>query len=662
MLMALTHKGVKLANKELRKFQKWAKLCVNLSSYLRNIKDELMNKTLVKHFLLSMIVLVFGANCTVADGHDPVTVSHGYSFFGDLKYPANFAHLDYVNPSAPKGGEISQWGFGTFDSFNAYARKGNSASLSSAPYETILTSFADDNTSSYCYLCNTLEYPESRNWAIFNLRDDVTFSDGSALTAEDVKFTFELFMEQGIPSYKAAVSGMVESIDIIDPLKIKFTFSEDAPRRDVIDLAGGIPVFSKAWFASTGARLDESSLTPFIGTGPYVLSSYEINERVTYVRRDDFWGADIPINVGRNNFDRLRIEYFADSAAAFEGFKGGVYSFRSENSSKQWATSYDFGSINSGHIIKTELPNGNLAQAQAYVFNLRREKFKDPLVREALSMMFNFEWSNEQLFYGLYDRVNSFWGNSNLEATGVPKGVELTILQDLVDKGILDVSVLTEPAVMAPVSGLRQLDRKNLRKASALLDEAGWLVNDVGMREKGGQVFTLEVLDSSPAFDRITNPMIENMKSLGIAAKLNRVDPAQEMERSRAYDFDVTTHSMRMSLEPSSGLEQYFGTKAMDASSRNLMGLSDPGVDALIDLVVRSENKEELNDRIRALDRVLRSKRFWIPQWFKSVHTVAYYDQYEHPDPLPPYALGEMDFWWYNSEKGSNLRAAGVLN
>ena len=621
-----------------------------------------MNIDSIKHLLFTISLAVITANNVVADDIDPVTISHGYSFFGDLKYPANFEHLDYVNAKAPKGGEISQWGFGTFDSFNAYARKGNSAALSSAPYETILTSFADDITSSYCYLCTTLEYPESRNWAIFNLRNDVTFSDGSTLSAEDVKFTFELFMEQGIPSYRAAVSGMVKSIEVIDRFKVKFTFSEDAPRRDVIDLAGGIPVFSKAWFERTGARLDESTLTPFIGTGPYVLDSYAINERVIYARRDDFWGEEIPINIGRNNFDRLRIEYFADSASAFEGFKGGVYTFRSENSSKQWATSYNFGSIENGHVIKTELPNGNLAQAQAYVFNLRREKFKDPLVREALSMMFNFEWSNEQLFYGLYDRVNSFWGNSNLEATGVPMGAELSILQDLVSKGLLDAGVLTEPAVMAPVSGPRQLDRKNLRKASALLDEAGWLVNDSGMREKDGATFTLEVLDSSPAFDRITNPMIENMKALGIDAALNRVDPAQEVERSRAYDFDVTTHSMRMSLEPSSSLEQYFGTKAMDESSRNLMGLSDPGVDALIELVVRSETKTELNDRIRALDRVLRAKRFWIPQWFKSVHTVAYYDQYEYPFPLPPYALGEMDFWWYNAEKGTKLKAAGVLN
>jgi microcin C transport system substrate-binding protein len=610
-----------------------------------------MNLGFCNGLVLSAALVVTSAGGLAAESHDPVTVSHGYSYFGDLKYPADFVHLDYVNPNAPKGGEISQWFFGTFDSFNPYARKGNQAVLSSMPFETVLTSFADDATASYCFLCTTVEYPKSLDWAIFTLRDDVRFSDGSALTAEDVKFTFNLFMEQGLPSYRAAVSGMVGDIEVLSPLQIKFIFMEDAPRRDVIDLVGGIPVFSKAWFENTGTRLDESSITPFIGTGPYVLDSYEVNQRVVYARRDDYWGEDIPANVGRNNFDRIRIEYFADSAAAFEGFKGGLYTFRSENSSKQWATSYDFASIDAGHVVKTELPDGNLAMAQAYVFNLRREKFQDRRVREALAMMFNFEWSNEQLFYGLYDRVQSFWGNSELEAQGVPMGAERAVLQPLVDE-----------AVMAPVSGARQLDRKNLRRASKLMDEAGWRVNSEGMREKDGQVFTLEVLDSSPAFDRITNPMIENMKALGIDARLNRVDSAQESERTRAYDFDVTTHSMRMGFEPSSGLEQYFGTKAMEQSSRNLMGLSDPAVDALIEKVVRAKSKEELNTNIRALDRVLRAKRFWIPQWFKAVHTVAYYDQYGYPEPLPPFARGELDFWWFDAQKAAKLEATGVLN
>ena len=621
-----------------------------------------MTLAFFKRVLFLIVFGLAGTGQVLAERHDPVTVSHGYSFFGDLKYPADFPHLDYVNPDAPKGGEISQWGFGTFDSFNAYARKGNTASLSSVPYEAILTGFADDATATYCFLCTTIEYPESLDWAIFNLRDDVTFSDGSAMAAEDVKFTFDLFMEQGLPSYRAAVSGMVASIEVLDPLRIKFIFAEEAPRRDVIELAGGIPVFSKSWFESTGARLDDSSLTPFIGTGPYALESFEINERVIYERRAGYWGENIPANIGRNNFDRIRVEYFADSAAAFEGFKAGVYTFRSENSSKQWATSYDFGAIEAGHVVKTELRDGGLALAQAYVFNLRREKFQDPLVREALGLMFNFEWSNEQLFYGLYDRVNSFWGNSELEAVGVPVGDELAVLQSLVDQGLIHDDILTAPAVMAPVSGSRQLDRKSLRRASFLMDQAGWLVNSDGMREKNGQVFTLEVLAGSPAFDRITNPMIANMKSLGVDASLNRVDWAQVTERSRAYDFDVMNHSMRMSFEPSSGLEQYFGTKAMEGSSRNLMGFSDPAADALIELVVRSESKGDLNTRIRALDRVLRSKIFWIPQWFKAVHTVAYYDQYEHPDPLPPYALGELDFWWFNAEKAGVLDAAGALN
>lgn len=616
--------------------------------------------TLLGAFAISGIGI---ASMAKADGHDPITVSHGYSFFGDLKYPADFPHLDYVNPDAPKGGEMSQWTSGTFDSFNPYARKGNQGALSATPFENILTAFADDVNASYCLLCTTLEYPESKDWVIFNLRDDVQFSDGSAMTADDVKFTFELFMEQGLPSYRAAVSGMVDGIEVLGPQKIKFTFTQNAPRRDVIDLAGGIPVFSKSWFERTETRLDDSSLIPFVGTGPYVLDSYDINRRIVYKRRDDYWGADHPINVGRNNLDRIRIEYFSDSSAAFEGFKAGAYTFRNENSSKGWATEYDFPGVQNGHIVKAELPNGRMATSQSFVFNLRREKFQDPLVREALSLMFNFEWSNEKLFYGLYERIHSFWENSNMAADGPPSAAELAILQPLVDQGLLDSSILTADAVRGPSSGPRQLDRKNLRRASALLDEAGWMVNpdNNGLREKNGEVLSVQVLESSPAFDRIINPMVKNMVALGIDASLNRVDPAQEVELSRAYDFDMITHQMPMAFEPSSGLEQYFGTKAMENSSRNVMGLSDPAVDALIELIVRAETKPEMETRVTALDRVLRSKRFWVPQWYKDVHTVAYYDQYEHPETLPPFALGQMDFWWYNAEKGEALKAAGVL-
>ena len=312
-------------------------------------------------------------------------------------------------------------------------------------------------------------------------------------------------------------------------------------------------------------------------------------------------------------------------------------------------------------MVKAELPDGNLGTGQSFVFNLRREKFQDPRVREAIALMFNFEWSNQQLFFGLYDRINSFWENSDLAAVGVPSEAELAVLRPLVDQGLFDASILTDDAVMAPTSGARQLDRRNLRRASGLLDEAGWIINSRGLREKNGVILEIEFLESSPAFDRVINPYVENLKAIGIDARLNRVDPAQEVDRLRSYNFDMTTHNMRMSFEPGSGLEQYFGTKAMAASTRNAMGLSDPGIDALIDIVVNAQTKPDLNAAVSALDRALRAKRFWVPQWYKNVHTVAYYDQYEYPEPLPPFARGELDFWWFNAEKAAELKAKGAL-
>ncbi|NQY58717.1 extracellular solute-binding protein [Cognatishimia sp.] len=607
----------------------------------------------------SLVGMVMAASSVFAD--ENVTISHGYNFFGDLKYPADYQQLNYVNAAAPKGGEIAIWGMGTFDSFNPYTRKGRAGGSPSIGHEDILTTFADDPTASYCFLCETMEYPEDLSWVIFNLRDDVTFPDGKGWSAEDLKFTFDLFMEQGLPSFRAAFGAFISDVEILDTHRIKFSFNADSPGRDRIGLAGIFPAFSKAWFEETGARLDESSLVPIMGTGIYELDSYEINQQVVYKRRDDYWAEDLPVSVGRYNFDQIRIEYFADSSAAFEGFKAGEYTFRSENSSKSWATSYNFPALSDGHVIKTELHNGNLAQAQGYVFNLRREKFQDKRVREAIGMMFNFEWSNESLFFGLYERVNGFWGNSDMEALGTPSDAEMALLKPLVDEGLLDASILTDEAILPPVSGARQLDRGNLRKASALLDEAGWVVGDDGMRRKDGEVLSVEILDSSPAFDRIHNPFIENLKRLGVEAVLNRVDPAQETDRTRSYDFDLTTHVMTQALEPSTGLEQWFGSEARNESSRNLMGLNSPAVDRLIENVVGATTKEEMRVGVRALDRVLRAEVFWVPQWFKDVHTVAFYDQYGYPDPLPDYARGELDFWWFEADKNAELVSAGVL-
>lgn len=598
---------------------------------------------------------------TAAAAEEGITKSHGYNFFGALKYGPDYEHLDYVNPEAPKGGEISVWAPGTFDSFNLYTRKGRAGSLSTIAYESILTTFADDITASYCLLCETMEYPEGIEWVIFNLRPEATFSDGSAMTAEDIKFTHDIFMEQGLPSFRAAFGSMIESVEVLGPHQVKFTFTPDSPKRDRIGLAGTFPAFSKAWFEKTGARIDEGTLTPFLGTGAYALDSYDINRRIVYARQDGYWGEDLPQNRGRNNFDRIRVEYFADSNAAFEGFKAGEYTFRNENSSKEWATSYDFSAISNGWVKKEELANGNMAQGQGWVINLRREKFQDRRVREALGLMFNFEWSNESLFYGLYERVRSFWGNSPMEAQGMPGAEEAAILQPLVEEGLLEAAILTDEVQQPPVSKSRQLDRANLRRASKLLEEAGWIVGDDGMRRKDGKLLTVEILESSPAFDRIINPYVNNLRKLGVDASLNRVDPAQETSRIREYDFDMTIHSFVLPWEPSTGLKQWFATEAMEGSTRNLMGLSDPAVDRLIEEVVAAESKEEMENHVRALDRVLRQKLFWVPQWFKDVYTVAYYDQYSYPENLPPFSLGQLDFWWFDQEKHDALVAAGAL-
>lgn len=596
-----------------------------------------------------------------AGAEEKIIETHGYNFFGELEYGAEFDHLNYVNPEAPKGGEIAIWTLGVFDSFNLYTRKGNAGALATIGHEDVLTSYADDPTAVYCLLCTTMEYPESIDWVIFNLRDDVTMADGRPWTASDLKFTFDMFMTDGLPSFRAAFGAFVEEVEVLDTHRVRFRFSPDSPMRDRIGLAGSMPAFSQAWFEENDYKISEPNILPIMGTGPYEVDSYEIPSRVIAKRRDDYWGADLPVNKGRNNFDSIRVEYFGDSVAAFEAFKAGAYTFRSENSSKSWATGYDFPGIANGYVKKEELRDGSHSPMQSYVFNLRRDIFADIRVREAVGLMFNFEWSNESLFYGLYDRVTSFWGNSDLQAVGVPSEGELALLQPLVDAGQLDAAILTEEAVEPPVSSTRQVDRKNLRKASALLDEAGWVVGDDGMRRKDGQVLTIEFLDSSPAFDRITLPFVENLKRLGIDASLNRVDPAQENERQRKYDFDMTTHNGRMALEPSTGLKQWFGSEGVDESSRNLMGVADPAVDALIEHVIAAQSKAELKTAVHALDRVLRAKKFWVPQWFKSVHTVAYYDMFEYPTPLPDYARGELDFWWYNAEKHEALKAAGAL-
>jgi microcin C transport system substrate-binding protein len=608
---------------------------------------------------LPLAVAVLAVTTLAALAQATVT-SHAFSYFGAPKYPADFTHLDYVNPDAPKGGEIALWTMGTFDSFNPYSRKGVAAWGASIPIERLMSGTDDEIGTAYCLICETLEYPEDQSWVIFTLRPEAAFSDGTKVTAEDVVYTHELFMEQGLPSFREGVARIIEKVEALDPSRVKFTFLPDSTKRDRIDQAGATPVMSKAFMEANNYRLDESNDVPILGTGAYVLDRYDTNQRVVYALNPDYWAHDLPLMKGRNNFGSIRVEYFADSDSAFAAFSAGAYTFRIENSSKQWATGYDFDAVTNGDIVKAELPDGAQASGQAFVFNLRREKFQDIRVRDAIGRMFNFEWSNETLFYGIYARITGFATNSYNEATGTPSPEELAVLEPLAD--ILPPGVLTDEVVMPPVSGNRQLDRGQLRAASALLDEAGWAVGDDGIRRNAaGETLKVEFLEYSPAFDRVVQPVVENLKALGVDASLNRVDSAQYTERSRSFDYDIITDHLSIGYEGGSGLEQRFGSAEAEFSLFNPAGIAHPAIDALIKKASGAENRDDMIAAMKALDRTMRALKFATPQWYKDVHTVAYYDMFEHPETIPPYNLGYLDFWWFNEEKFEALKASGAL-
>jgi len=601
-------------------------------------------------------VLLGGGETRAEEG--AVQKSHGISTFGNLNYPVDFPHFDYVNPDAPKGGEISLAAIGSFDSMNPYSRKGRSGALSTIMFESLLETNADEVSAAYGLLAHTIEHPDDRSWVIFHMRPEARFSDGTPVTAEDVAFSYTQFLNSGLQSFRAELNKAVQSVEILGPHTIRFDFRTAESTRTYPALVGGLPIFSRQWFADTGATLDESRLVTPVGSGPYMFESLDVGKRIIYRRNPDYWGWHLPIMQGRANFDRIRVEYFADPNAAFEAFKTGVFTFRNENQSKRWATAYDFPAVRKGWVRTEQLPDGSVTSGQSFFFNLRRPKFQDIRVREAISLMFNFEWTNATLFYDLYKRINSPWENSMLAATGLPDGSELALLETV--RAHVPETVFTEPAAMAPVSGERLLDRKNLRKAAALLDEAGWQLRDGLRHDADGTVLRVEFLLWSADFERIINPYVENLRKLGVDAVLTKVDSAQYVERTRDHDFDIITSSFGFDYEPGLDLRQYLASEHVDGVF-NDAGLANRGVDRLIDAVLEAETAEELAVAVRALDRVLRSLKFFVGQWYRNFHTVAYFAMYEYPEPLPPFDLGLLDFWWFDAAAAERLSAEGAL-
>ncbi len=623
-------------------------------------KSSFLFFSLLKKFFQCSIIIYFLILGSLAYGDNHIIKSHGISTFGELKYNPDFQYLDYVNPNAPKGGEVSIWAFGSFDSMHPYTTKGRSGSLSSIFFESLLTGTSDEIGSAYGLVAKSMEYPKDRSWVIFNMRPEAKFSDNTPLTAEDVMFSYKLLQEKGLPSFRAVIEKEIDTVEILGKHKIKFTFKKGIPTRDLPASAGSLPIFSKNYYEKSGADFEASTLTPGIGSGPYILDNLDVGQTINYKRNPEYWGENLPINIGRNNFDKIRVEYFADYNSAFEGFKGGSYTFRTEYMSKLWATGYDFPAIEKKWVTKKLLPSGDMAPGQSFIINLRKDKFKDIRVRKAIGLMFNFEWSNKTLFYDLYARINSFWENSDMAATGKPSKDELIILNSL--KNTLPSGIIDSDVAEVSVSSTKQLDRKNLRMASKLLDDAGWEVGDDGLRKnKNGATLDIEILNDSQAFTRIIEPFIENLKSLGVNAVHTKIDNAQMTERERSFDFDIVTGNFPMSFTPGSGLKQYFGSETADVSIFNKAGIKSDVIDELIEVVMAAKTRDELKVAVKTLDRVLRSYYFWIPQWFKDVHTVAYYDYYEHPENLPPYDMGLLDFWWINNEKYNELKNEGAF-
>lgn len=601
---------------------------------------------------------------------DDVIKSHGYSFYGDLTYPADFKHFNYVNPDAPKGGEISIAFVGSLDSMNPYSGKGRAHLFSIFGYESLLAEApsgesvpADTYGEAYCLLCESVEYPRDKSWVIFHMRPEARFSDGTPVTAHDIAFSHNLLLDEGLKSYADAVRKRIPKVEVIDDLTIKFYFADDISRRSLIEQVGGVPAWPKKWFEKNGLGLKDTWIDTPPGSGAYMVKSVDLSRRIVLERNSDYWGRDLAVNKGRHNFDRIRLEIFSDDTAAFEAFKAGEYTFRREVDSKKWATGYDFPKVDKGQVVKSELPDGAPATASGIVFNLNSPVLNDRRVREAVALAFNFEWTNESLQNGLFKQRVSFSQGTLVMAKGRAEGAELALLQSLGD--VVDPAMLAAPARLPHVSKPeRLLDRRNARAASKLLDEAGWSVVN-GKRVNGdGKPLRLNFLfnsASSPTSTAVVENFVANLQTSGIDAVLEKVDSSQFTARERDRDYDLLFDQYPAFLGTGTGLHQYFGSEAAEFSLFNPSGLASPMVDAIIDASLSAQTREEENAAMMALDRALRFEFILIPVWYKDSHWAAYYNQYEHPENQPPYALGYLDWWWFNADKAEALKSAGAL-
>jgi microcin C transport system substrate-binding protein len=578
---------------------------------------------------------------------------HGASIFGDLKYGPEFSHLDYVNPDAPKGGRlttIGTAGITTFDSFNGYILKGDAAQGIELIFDTLMVRAFDEPDAMYGLAAESIDVAPDRKSVSFALRPEAKFADGTALTAEDVCDTFRLIKTEGHERIRITIRD-VKSCSVLSPQSVRYDF-EGENTRDLPLIVAGLPIFSKAYYQTHD--FTKSTLEPPLGSGPYKIGPYRQGQYVSYLRREDYWAKDLPVNRGKYNFDEIRFEYFRDRNAELEALKAGILDLREEFTSKSWATEYNISAVKEGRLIKEELPDETMSGAQGFFINLRREKFQDVRVREALDLAFDFEWSNANLFYNLYTRTASVFEGGDLKASGKPSPEELELLDQM--RGDLRPEVFEE-VYNPPRSNGSGADRKLLRQASELLEAAGWAVKD-GVRENAkGEKLTIEFLEDDQTFERVMNPYIRNLRLIGIDARIRLVDEAQFQQRLKDFDYDITIQRYVLEQTPGVELRSFFGSQSAQApGSYNLSGIALKSVDWLIDKIITAKSREELTIAARALDRVLRAEHFWVPHWAKRSYTIVYWDIFDRPAVKPKYDRGIITNWWIDKTKAANLR------
>jgi microcin C transport system substrate-binding protein len=611
---------------------------------------SLTRESPMRVLLAALLALALLAPAAAQDG---TTISHGISLYGDpLKYPADFKHFDYVNPDAPKGGFVKFGAVGTFDNLNTFILKGSSFVRFSNDfmktgelYDSLMGGSLDEPLTAYGLIAETVEYPADRKWITFTLRKEARFHDGTPITPDDVVWTYETLISKGHPQYRVILAD-VETCEKLDDRRVRFTF-KTTTNRDLPLTVGGLPVLPKKWWETRD--FEKTTLEPPLGSGPYKIVKVDAGRSLSWERVKDYWAKDLPITKGTGNFDTVKVDYYRDSQVMFEALKAGQIDIREDLTSKDWATAYTFPAFNDGLVIREEVHHEVPQGMQSFIFNTRREKlFGDPRVRRALGYLFDFEWTNKNLFYGTYKRTKSYFENSDLAARGLPEGDELKLLEKY--RGRIPDSVFTQEYLPPAYDGSGNI-RDGIREALRLLKEAGWSVkNNKLVNDKTGQPFEFEFLSDDPRQERVILPFLKNLERIGITARLRMIDDAQYENRRREYDFDMLSVRWGASLAPGNELRQFFGSKAAETSgSSNLQGVRDPVVDELIELAINAKKREELKPIIHALDRVLLHSYYVIPNWYSGFYHVAYWNKFRKPPVNPKYGsmpASVIGMWW----------------